>query len=118
MKKHDVARDERGCREVLDAAVPPDLGMRRGGVPQGLEGVLAPVLGRHVRADEGNESGQDEQSVPDLSDDGGGDARAQQHEQERLRRGTQRQSPDLRWIRGGQLVRAGLGGALLRVTRR
>ena len=42
----------------------------------------------------------------------------EQDEHERLRRGAQRQPPDLRRIRGGQRVRAGLGGSVLRITAR
>ena len=41
MEEHDVAGDEVGRREIHDAAVTPDLGPRRGGVPKRLEGALA-----------------------------------------------------------------------------
>ena len=118
MEENDVAGDEVGRREIHGAAVTPDLGPRRGGVPERLEGALPSVLGGDVRADERNESGQDEQAVADLPDEGGRDARHQQDEHERLRRGAQHQSPDLRWIRRGQRIRAGLRGSVLRITAR
>ena len=116
MQKNDVAGDEVGCSEIHGAAVTAYLRPRSRGIPQGLECTLAPVLGRDVRADKWNESGQDEQAVADLPDDRRRDACPQEDEDERLRRRAQHQSPDLGRIRCGQLVRAGLGGPVLRIT--
>ena len=77
MEQHDVARDEVGGSEIHDATVTPNLGLRCGGVAQGLECTLAAVFGRDVRAHKWNESSQDEQAVTDLSDDRGSNTRSE-----------------------------------------